>query len=71
MGLKLPEDVRHFNYFAQEGEFSSAFNDEGFLVTDLGFHANGDSPRKLYMDSPFFVAGSQISPSTLDNNELQ
>ena len=87
VGLKLPEDVRHFNMipwyakrnlaghqeidcFAWEGGFSSAFNDEGFLVTDLCSPANGDSPRKLYMESPF-LAGARMSPSTLDNNEFQ
>jgi hypothetical protein len=84
----MPEDVRHFNmipwyakrnlaghqeidYFAREGEFSTAFNDEGFLVSEL-CSANGDSPRKLYMDSPFLVAGARISPSTsLPDSELQ
>jgi len=89
VGLKLPDDVRHFNmipwyakrnlaghqeidYFAREGEFSGAFNDEGFLITDLCYSANGDGPRKLYMDSPFLVAGARISPSTSGpDSELQ
>ena len=89
VGLKLPDDVRHFNmihwyakrnladhqeidYFAREGEFSAAFNDEGFLLNDLCSSANGDSPRKLYMDSPFLVAGARISPSTsVPDTELQ
>ena len=63
---------QEIDYFAREGEFSSAFNDEGFLVSDLCSSASGESPRKLYMDSPFLVAGARISPSTsAPDSELQ